>query len=290
MRARRRSPASSVRSSTTTSCEQISSPGNGNEHVQLDRFDVPAALAQLVGDAMDDSRPLEVQIQGPFETSYSLARINRRLALEFDRLPGVRVSIHATEGPGDYTPRKEDLARHPEATTLYERAASVPYPDVVIRQLHPPRVADAPGGVNLLHFAWEETRVPGQYVAEFNEHLNAIGTTSDFVTRSLIDSGLTIQAETVGNGVDAPTTTQPIDIVPSDLPAFRFLNIGSAFPRKGLDVLLRAYFDAFTSADDVVLILKTFPNPHNDVSSALDDTARRNGGSATGLVHRPRPL
>ena len=57
---------------------------------ELDRFDVPAALSQLVHDATDDSRPLEVQIQGPFETSYSLARINRRLALELDRIPGVR--------------------------------------------------------------------------------------------------------------------------------------------------------------------------------------------------------
>ncbi len=236
---------------------------------ELDRFDVPAALSQLVCDAMDDSRPLEVQIQGPFETSYSLARVNRRLALELDRLPGVQVSIHATEGPGDYTPRQEDLASHPEATTLYERSASVPYPDVVIRQLYPPRVADAPGGINLLQFGWEETRVPVQYVTEFNEHLNAVGTMSEFVTRSLIDSGLNIPVEAVGIGVDPPTITEPIDVVPGDLPSFRFLNIGSAFPRKGLDVLLRAYFGAFTSADDVVLILKTFPNPHNDVGSML---------------------
>ena len=94
----------------------------------------------------------------------------------------------------------------------------MPYPDVVIRQLYPPRVADAPGGINLLHFAWEETRAD-QYIAEFNEHLNAVGTTSDFVTQSLIDSGLNIQAETVGNGVDAPSTAQPIDIVPRTCPA-----------------------------------------------------------------------
>jgi glycosyltransferase involved in cell wall biosynthesis len=34
-------------------------------------------------------------------------------------------------------------------------------------------------------------------------------------------------------------------------------------------VLLRAYFDVFTDADDVSLVLKTFPNPHNDVAGEL---------------------
>ena len=55
------------------------------------------------------------------------------------------------------------------------------------------------------------------------------------------------------------------------LATFRFLHISSGFPRKGVDVLLRAYFDSFTGADDVSLVLKTFPNPHNEVGTLLQD-------------------
>ena len=50
---------------------------------------------------------------------------------------------------------------------------------------------------------------------------------------------------------------------------FTFLNISSGFPRKGIDVLLAAYFQGFTSADDVRLVVKTFPNPHNTVAEQI---------------------
>jgi glycosyltransferase involved in cell wall biosynthesis len=45
--------------------------------------------------------------------------------------------------------------------------------------------------------------------------------------------------------------------------------MSSAFPRKGIDVLLNSYFAEFTSNDDVSLILKTFPNQHNTVEAQL---------------------
>ena len=49
----------------------------------------------------------------------------------------------------------------------------------------------------------------------------------------------------------------------------RFVHISSAFPRKGVDVLLDAYFSTFSNSDDVTLVLKTFPNPHNEVGDLL---------------------
>jgi glycosyltransferase involved in cell wall biosynthesis len=54
-----------------------------------------------------------------------------------------------------------------------------------------------------------------------------------------------------------------------DLRSYRFLHVSSAFPRKGIDVLLDAYFSAFDGSDDVSLILKTFPNPHNTAGDLL---------------------
>lgn len=50
---------------------------------------------------------------------------------------------------------------------------------------------------------------------------------------------------------------------------FRFLHVSSCFPRKGIDILLRAYGQAFNSYDDVTLIIKTFKNSHNNVDQIL---------------------
>ena len=55
---------------------------------------------------------------------------------------------------------------------------------------------------------------------------------------------------------------------------FRFLNIGSAFPRKGIDILLGAYFSEFHGTENVSLILKSFPNPHNQVAELFDNCVR----------------
>ena len=237
---------------------------------QVGRFDLTAALRRTVDRAAGLVPPLTVQIQGPFETSYSLASTNRRLALELAKAPELAVSIHATEGPGDYVPDPRDLARHPEAAALYRKSPATPFPDVVIRQMWPPRVLDSPGAVTLEYFAWEESRVPRWMVDEFNSRLDGIGVTSTFVADALRRSGVTVPVQVVGNGVDVPDPDATIDAPElADRAGFTILHISSAFPRKGVDVLLEAYFDAFSGSDDVTLVLKTFPNPHNQVAELL---------------------
>ncbi len=239
---------------------------------QVGSFDVPRALRRIIRRAEGDDVPLEVQVQGPFETSYSLAAMNRELAVGLDRLPGFAVSLYPTEGPGDYVPADDDLRSHPEVVAPYRRAANVPYPDVVIRQMWPPRVIDSPGGITLEYFAWEESRVPSWMVDDFNAYLDGIGVYTSFVRDALRDSGVQIPIRVVGAGVEAPDPGATIEAPELEgLAGFTFLHISSAFPRKGVDILLRAYFAAFTGSEDVSLVLKTFPNPHNTVGDLLDE-------------------
>jgi glycosyltransferase involved in cell wall biosynthesis len=241
----------------------------------VEAFDVNGTLTGVIEEVRAGVRPLEVQIQGPFETSYSLAVLNRNVALELDRCDGVAVSIYATEGPGDYVPAAADVARFPRAGRLYERAPAVPYPDVVVRQMYPPRVHDSPGGITCQYFGWEESRLPRKYVDDFNRHLDGIGTMSSYVAEMLRDSGVTVPIEVMGVGVDPHDfARRPRHPELVDMKRFRFLHVSSAFPRKGVDVLLRAYFDRFSGADEVSLILKTFPNPHNTVGSLLEALER----------------
>ncbi len=238
---------------------------------QVGRFDARRLLQKVIDRAAGLPTPLEVQIQGPFETSYSLAIMNRQLALGLDRSPNHATSIYATEGPGDYQPASDDLAQHAEAAALFDRSKQVPFPDVVIRQMYPPRVIDTPGGITCEYFGWEESRIPQSVAEDFNRYLDGVGVTSEFVRGVLRDSGVDVPIRVVGNGVETPDAAARLDAPELvGLRGFTFLHISSAFPRKGVDVLLEAFFSAFDGASDVTLILKTFPNPHNHVQGILE--------------------
>jgi glycosyltransferase involved in cell wall biosynthesis len=238
---------------------------------QVGNFDIRRLLQRVVDRASGYRPPREIQVQGPFETSYSLAIMNRRLAEGLDEKAENAVSLYATEGPGDYRPRDEDLSEHPAASRLFERSREVPFPDVVIRQMFPPRVIDTPGGITCEYFGWEESRIPEAMAEDFNRYLDGLGVTSNFVRDVLRASGVDIPIRVVGNGVEAPDTSARVEAPElADLRGFTFLHISSAFPRKGVDALLEAYFSAFDGRSDVTLLLKTFPNPHNGVREILD--------------------
>ncbi len=139
-----------------------------------------------------------------------------------------------------------------------------------IRQMYPPRVIDTPGGITCEYFGWEESRVPESVVDDFNRYLDGVGVMSTFVRDVLRDCGVDVPIRVVGNGVDIPDPTATLEAPELvDLRSFTFLHISSAFPRKGVDVLLESYFAAFAGHSDVSLILKTFPNPHNQVGEIL---------------------
>ena len=237
---------------------------------RIEHFDVAQALLGVLHEAAGAPRRTSVQIQGPFETAYSLAILNRELALALDSNPAYDVSLHATEGPGDYVPSAHDLARVPAASALYAKSTVVTNPDVVIRQMYPPRVNDSNGATTFQYFGWEESVLPAEYVSEFNQHLTGIGTMSSFVKDVLLQSGVTVPVDVVGVGVRRPDTEHAPQLPElGAVRSHRFLHISSAFPRKGVDLLVRAFFDQFTDDDDVTLVLKTFPNPHNQVAELL---------------------
>ena len=211
------------------------------------------------------------RVEGPFDSSYSLALVNREAARGLSAL-GQRVTLHSTEGPGDFPANPAFLAANPDLQEMHARepgeiAAAI---DVQARNLYPPRVADMSGRVKLLHqYAWEESGFPREWVSEFNRHLDGITCTSHHVQKVLADNGVKVPAVVVGNGVDhwERVTAAPHLHFPGK--PFRFLHVSSCFPRKGADIMLSAYGGAFNASDDVTLIIKTFPNPHNDIHRQL---------------------
>lgn len=217
-----------------------------------------------------------LQLQGPFETSYSLAIVNRKLIEELHKNGKFDVSIYPTEGPGDYLPKDEDLKDKPLAKELYLKSKDVSYPDITIRNMYPPRAKDANGAFNFYTFYWEESIIPKEYIDNFNKYLNGIGTASNYVKEKLIECGLNIPVENIGSGVDLVANFDELKPYPlKTKKSVKFLHISSAFPRKGVDVLLKGYYEAFTNKDDVVLVLKTFPNIHNTTGTLLEELNKK---------------
>lgn len=214
---------------------------------------------------------LKWRVEGPFDSSYSLALVNRELALALSGC-GNDVALHSTEGPGDFDASPAFLARHLDVARLHERERSMPpeEADVASRLLYPPRVEDMRSRFNLLHdYAWEESAFPAEWVDAFNGHLQGITVLSRHVEKILLDAGVSVPISVSGAGVDhwSRIEATPGYGVPGK--SFRFLHVSSCFPRKGVDVLLKAYGEAFSATDDVSLIIKTFPNPHNEIHAWL---------------------
>lgn len=235
------------------------------------RFNVEEALLSVLSRVQGIYPRQTLQIQGPIETSYSLAALNREVALHLEKSSEFQVSVHPTEGPGDYAPDLQLLSSNPLLEALVERGKSTPFPDVVVRQMYPPRVADTTGSTTIQYFGWEESQIPADIASDFNSHVDRIVVMSPFVKETLVASGVVVPIDVVGVGVSPPQTTSRSFIPELEiLRKHRFLHISSAFPRKGVDILLGVYFSEFSGDDDTTLILKTFPNPHNEVGAQLE--------------------
>ncbi|MCL3883927.1 glycosyltransferase [Marivita sp. GX14005] len=207
------------------------------------------------------------RLEGPFDSSYSLAIVNRELARALAR-QGADVTLKSSEGPGDFDPNREFLAANPDLAAM--QAINRIQADTVSRNMYPPRVADIKSALPGLHsYAWEETGFPREYTTDFNNVLRYLTVTSDHVRKVMIDNGVFVPTYAVGNGVDHfdRIASEPVPDLPHA--GRRFLHISSCFPRKGADVLLAAWAKAFTADDDVALIIKSFPNPHNDIAQQV---------------------
>lgn len=235
-------------------------------------------LTERVGRSRTLPDKLSWRIEGPFDSSYSLALLNRETALALDAL-GHDVALHSTEGPGDFAANPAFLDANPEVARLHARIAALSQEmaDVSSRNLYPPRVEDMRGRFNMLHhYAWEESAFPYEWVSAFNEHLQAMTCLSTHVQKVMVDQGVCVPMSTSGCGVDHWERVEADRSRQYAGRSFRFLHVSSCFPRKGADVLLRSYGDAFTSADDVTLVIKTFANPHNEIHAWLADARRDN--------------
>lgn len=218
-----------------------------------------------------------IQIIGPCITNFSFARVNRGLAIALDNIQDeYNIFLHCEREKIDKWPTEEDFKIHPEVKKLWkpERIES----DIAIYYNFPKEgyvehgIKDLPGKIKLLYLAWEETVYPKIWVDEINTCAHGVMVASTFVRDIFRKNGIKVPIVVVPNAIDQNVTVEPNGKYPlKTSKGFKFLHVSTARKRKGIDVLLKAYFEEFTKDDDVVLVLKSFPGPENMVNELLEE-------------------
>jgi glycosyltransferase involved in cell wall biosynthesis len=106
-------------------------------------------------------------------------------------------------------------------------------------------------------YPWEYSAIP-KYYADTFARADEIWTPSKFSRNAFVSSGIDpSRVHVVPNGTDSEIFS-PVgeSLALQTTKRFKFLFVGATIYRKGLDVLLESYSRAFTTGDDVCLVIK----------------------------------
>lgn len=224
--------------------------------------------------------PPTVLIEGPLESDYSLSIVNRNLAYGMLDV-GCAVVLHQRDNTTAYAPSSTFLLAHPRLAPCFQEAGAGSRPDIHSRYIYPPYCDGMQGAVRAFHcYGWEESAFPRRYAMGFESGLDLVTVMSRYVRQVLRDNRVTVPIEVVGLGADHILNSPAASVGFLRPGLFHFVHVSSCFPRKGVDVLVRAFCEEFRQADDVCLIVKTFPNPHNTVETLVREAGRQYPGHA----------
>jgi glycosyltransferase involved in cell wall biosynthesis len=191
--------------------------------------------------------------EGSQLVSHSLALVNRELCLALSETGHELALI-------PYEPDQLDVEADPRFRKIADlTGAPLSGPcDVHVRHQWPPCFTPPQEGHWVMIQPWEYGRVPKEWVAPMSTLVDEIWVPSRHVFRSFVSSGIpSDRVRVIPNGVN--TSLFSPDAKPYPLATtrkFKFLFVGGTIWRKGVDILLQAYRDAFSRNDDVVLVIK----------------------------------
>ncbi|MEN9573772.1 MAG: hypothetical protein RL514_1627 [Verrucomicrobiota bacterium] len=222
---------------TKASCEPVSAKVRVLEHA--------AALPQ------PSASSIALAWSGSFLDFGSLSHVNRELTSALEKLPGVRL-----------TRLGQSTLNAPNALAGLARTLKSTAPtgtQVTVRHAWPPDWQRPATGKLVVMQPWEFGALPLDWAKQAGS-VDEFWAYSNYVRRLYLAAGVAPEkVKVIPLGID-PATFRP-DAKPLPLAtrkAFKFLFVGGTIYRKGPDVLLRAYLDTFTAADDVCLVIKDF--------------------------------
>jgi len=198
--------------------------------------------------------PIAVTWEGSFLDHGSLSHVNRELVGALRSVSGVQIKCVTNSGPvaADAATIWPQLARDVSATRASDAA-------ITVRHAWPPNWQRPARGKLVVIQPWEFGVLPEDWVRAARD-VDEFWLPSEYVRRVYIDSGVPVEKVfVVPNGVDAAKfhpQAAPMKLATEK--QFKFLFVGGTIGRKGTDLLLQAYLQNFTAADDVCLVIKDF--------------------------------
>lgn len=197
-----------------------------------------------------------LEIVGKFYDNHSLSIVNRYLALQLSKYAKVIISpIDSFNSEAklsiDTLEALEKLKATPSDTT---------HPDVQIRHTYPPIWRwPASNDTKIVYIQpWEFSKVPFEWQYKFETFADALITFTRWTAAVYHEGGINPErlfAIPIGYNPDIFYTDRSVK--KSD--KYRFLFVGCDQYRKGFDILLQAWANAFKSTDNVELIVKDTP-------------------------------
>ncbi|MBX5465158.1 MAG: glycosyltransferase [Clostridia bacterium] len=195
---------------------------------------------------------MRIAWEGPFFRPLSLDKVNREMASRLLERGHEVLLLNTDVVPEGGPPADPRIPRLLPYVTGPQPA------DVHVRHAWPPRFGDRLGPLFLWQ-PWEFGAVPESWVEAIATSVHRLVVPSQAVREMYEVSGVAPEKmAVVPLGVD-PSVYNPWG-PKAELPGARsrvLLFVGGLIPRKGVDVLLKAYAAAFTRKDDVTLVLKT---------------------------------
>lgn len=237
--------------------------------------DAALAATDTPGEVTEAGRsPVGLLYEGPLAGHYSLSLVNRNLSAALHANRGFEVSAVPREGTDAYDFDTSEVDRSPALLDVLYRKIDLTRLLVGLRNMYPPRTRGHVADLRLHYLYWEESRLPVPIVRQINSQLDGILAPTRYCEKVYRDSGVTVPIRTIGSGLvmqpDAGTPAQTDTPRPDGAP-FTFLHVSSGLARKGVEELLRAYTRAFTAADNVTLLIKTYANPSNVIPRLVSE-------------------
>ena len=223
---------------------------------------------------MNPNKP-EIRIIGPFATEYSLAKVNRELATSLNSLTDkYTISLWGDHNVADRLPSGDDFKKYPLLKDMFIKKGG--HSDIAIINTFP-KTFPHNFGLDKIHadikigfLAWEESVFPRKIVDEFNRELHGLMVTSEHVLQVMRNSGLTIPVVNVSEGINQ-NLLKSEEYKLKTKKSYKFLHISSGLPRKGVDVLIKAFTEEFDVSEDVALVIKTYRNESNIIPELLQN-------------------
>ena len=193
--------------------------------------------------------------EGDFFLNSTLAHVNRELSLALLATGRCELGL-ASRGTAMPVVDAAEV-RYPALAARVDRLYGETA-DFHLKHRWPPDFNRPTDGHFVLLQPWEFGRVPKAWIEPLRRNVDQVWAPTTYVRDCFVESGVDpSKVALVPQGVDPSRFRQGVE--PLQLPtkkSFKFLFVGGTLYRKGIDLLLDAYCQSFTRADDVCLVIK----------------------------------